>query len=344
MIPNSLLSFFFRIFAPMKKILIIRLSAIGDIVLTTPVVRCLKTQLDCEIHYITKPVNVPILEANPYISKIHVLKNDWSEMIKELKSENFDFIVDLHRNWRSLRIKLNLCKPSSTFKKCNLTKWKMVNLKRFFKQKLQVSHVVERYMETVKPLGITNDGKGLDYFIPEKDAGADVFVRAEIPSLFLENRYIAIAVGSKHTTKQIPIDKLIEICKNTNENFILLGDNNDMQKAETIIKAAGNNVFNACGMLNLNQSAAIVLHSKYLISGDTGLMHIAAALKKPVVSVWGSTVPEFGMYPYFPKNLEHLSKIVQVENLSCRPCSKLGYNKCPKKHFKCFRSDDNLFW
>ncbi|MCL2682727.1 MAG: glycosyltransferase family 9 protein [Bacteroidales bacterium] len=333
----------------MKKILIIRLSSIGDIVLTTPVVRCLKTQSDCEIHYLTKPANVPILEANPYISKIHVLKENWRKMIQELKAENFDFIVDLHRNLRSLRIKLSLQKPSSTFKKCNFTKWKMVHLKQFTKHKLHVSHVVERYMETVKPLGITYDGKGLDYFIPADTVAStplshrqyDTVVERSrnavlnIPSHFLENGYIAIAVGSRHATKQLPVENFVDICKNTNENFVLLGDNNDKQKAEAIVKSAENNVFNACGILNLNQSAAVVQHAKYLISGDTGLMHIAAALKKPVVSVWGSTVPEFGMYAYFPKGQEHLSRIVQVEGLPCRPCSKLGYDKCPKKHFKC---------
>ncbi len=315
----------------MKKILIIRFSSIGDIVLTTPVVRCLKLQSDCEIHYLTKAANRAILEANPYISKIHILKDDWNEMMQSLKAENFDFIIDLHKNLRSLRIKLNLRKPASTFKKCNFTKWKMVHLKRFTKHKLSVSHVVERYLETLKPFEITNDGKGLDYFIPEKETPVSTI----LPSCFLESGYIAIAVGSKHTTKQIPIEKLIDLCKNTTENFVLLGDNHDKQKSETIVKSTQSNVFDACGILSLNQSALVVQHAKYLISGDTGLMHIAAALKKPVVSVWGSTVPEFGMYAYFPKELKHLNKIVQTENLACRPCSKLGYDKCPKNHFKC---------
>jgi ADP-heptose:LPS heptosyltransferase len=273
---------------------------------------------------------VSILEANPYISKIHVLNSDWNEMIKSLKAENFDFIVDLHRNLRSLRLKLSLRKPSSTFKKCNFTKWLMVNGKWFGGRNLNVSHVVDRYMKTLKPLGITYDGKGLDYFIPEKEHD----ISNILPSYFLENGYVAIAVGSKHATKQLPVEKLLDICKNTNENFVLLGDNNDKQKSEIII---ANNVFNACGLLNLNQSAAVVQHAKYLISGDTGLMHIAAALKKPVVSVWGSTVPEFGMYAHFPKGMEHLNKIVQVENLACRPCSKLGYKQCPKKHFRCMK-------
>jgi ADP-heptose:LPS heptosyltransferase len=213
----------------------------------------------------------------------------------------------------------------------------MVHLKRFSKQKLQVSHVVDRYLETLKPLGITNDGKGLDYFIPKEENP----ISSILPTHFLENGYIAIAVGSRHTTKQLPIDKLIEICKDTAENFVLLGDKLDKQKAEIIVKSAPNNVFDACGILTLNQSALVIQHAKHLISGDTGLMHIAAALKKSVVSVWGSTVPEFGMYAYFPKGLEHLSKIVQVENLSCRPCSKLGYDVCPNKHFECMNFIDN---
>jgi ADP-heptose:LPS heptosyltransferase len=271
---------------------------------------------------------VPILEGNPYISKIHTLKDNWNEMMSELKSENFDFIVDLHRNLRSFQIKCGLRKPSSTVKKQNTVKWLMVNDKWFGGRNLKVSHIVERYMDTVKPLGVTYDGKGLDYFISEKYQG----ISNLIPTRFLENGFVAIAVGSKHFTKQIPIEKIMELCQNTSENFVLLGDNDDKQKSENIV---GANVFNACGILNLNQSAAVVQHSKYLTSGDTGLMHIAAALKKPIVSVWGSTVPEFGMYAFFPKGMEHLNTVVQVENLECRPCSKLGYAQCPKGHFKC---------
>ncbi len=317
----------------MKKILIIRFSSIGDIVLTTPVVRCLKTQTDCEIHYLTKPSNVPILQANPYIAKIHILQDDWQEMMRSLKAENFDFIVDLHRSLRSLRVKLNLRKPASTFKKCNFTKWRMIKLKAFSKRKLHVSHVVERYLKTVKTLGISNDGQGLDYFIPDSEKP----ISELIPSHFLKEGYVAIAVGSKHTTKQIPPETLLEFCKDSSANFVLLGDHLDRQKGEIIAKASNERVFNACGTLNLNQSAQVIQHTKYLITGDTGLMHIAAALKKPLVSVWGNTVPEFGMYAYFPAGMEHLSKIVQVENLPCRPCSKLGYNACPKGHFRCMK-------
>ena len=96
--------------------------------------------------------------------------------------------------------------------------------------------------------------------------------------------------------------------------------------------AIGNNVLNACGLYNITQSASIVKQSKVVISHDTGLMHIAAAFSKKIISVWGNTVPEFGMYPYQP---DPDSMIIQIENLKCRPCSKLGFKKCPKKHFRC---------
>ena len=114
--------------------------------------------------------------------------------------------------------------------------------------------------------------------------------------------------------------------------MILLGDGNDKIQGDQIVSAAGNNVLNACGLYNINQSASIVKQSKVVISHDTGLMHIAAAFGKKIISVWGNTVPEFGMYPYQP---DPDSRIIQVENLKCRPCSKLGFKKCPKKHFRC---------
>jgi ADP-heptose:LPS heptosyltransferase len=71
-------------------------------------------------------------------------------------------------------------------------------------------------------------------------------------------------------------------------------------------------------------------------------MHIAAALRKPIVSIWGNTIPEFGMYPYFPMNSAR-SVISEVKDLHCRPCSKLGFKKCPKQHFKCMMLQDEVF-
>lgn len=314
----------------MIKILIIRFSSIGDIVLTTPVIRNLKKQgEDIEIHYLTKKEYASILQNNPYIDKLHLFDKSISKISDELRKEHFDYVVDLHKNLRTKRIKMGLRSIAFEFDKVNLAKWLMVNLKI---NKLPNIHIVDRYINTVKFFIDKNDNKGLDYYIPENDF-VDV---SGFPENF-RNGYIAFAIGAQHFTKRLPKEKIISICKKISQPIILLGDNNDSIVANEINKSVGDNIFNACGKFNLNQSASIVEQSKLLITHDTGLMHIASALKKKVISVWGNTIPEFGMYPYFAGEG---SEIVQVENLNCRPCSKIGYRKCPKKHFKCMNDID----
>jgi ADP-heptose:LPS heptosyltransferase len=318
----------------MKKILIIRFSSIGDIVLTTPVIRCLKLQqAGTEIHYLSKKSFQSILENNPYITKVHTIEKDVKEIADALKQENFDHIVDLHNNLRSMHIKQILGKPATVFKKLNFRKWLLVN----FKIKVMPPvHVVDRYMQTVEKFGIKNDLKGLDYFIPGKD---EISIHT-FPSTH-QNGYIGFVIGAKHFTKQLPTEKIISICKKINQPIILLGGKEDAERGALISKAVGPTIYNACGMYNLNQSASIIRQASKIISHDTGLMHIAAAFKKEIISVWGNTVPAFGFAPYLPAPA---SKIVEMQGLSCRPCSKIGYAKCPKGHFKCMKEiDENAF-
>jgi ADP-heptose:LPS heptosyltransferase len=313
-----------------KKILIIRFSSIGDIVLTTPVIRCLKTQLpDVEIHYLTKRSFKGILEQNPNITKIHTIEKNVSEIISDLKNENFDLVVDLHNNIRSIQVKRALGKRSSSFKKLNFRKWLLVNFKI---NTMPSKHIVDRYLQTVKQLGVTNDNKGLDYFI----APSDEVNIASLP-LSHQNGYIGFVIGAKHYTKQLPTEKIISICKKINQPIILLGGKEDIERAIKIEKEVGSIIFNACGKFNLSQSASLVKQSTKIISHDTGLMHIAAAFKKEIISVWGNTVPEFGFTPYLP---DERSRIVEVKDLPCRPCSKIGYSECPEDHFKCMREID----
>ncbi|MBK7183317.1 MAG: glycosyltransferase family 9 protein [Bacteroidetes bacterium] len=318
----------------MKKILIIRFSSIGDIVLTTPVIRCIKEQKpEIEIHYLTKKSFKGILEHNPYLSKIHTIEKDINEIATELKQENFDYVIDLHNNLRSLQTKRIIGKPSSSFKKLNFKKWMLVNLKI---NNMPAMHVVDRYLETAAALGIKNDLKGLDYFIPTKD---EVQLQS-LPSTH-QNGYIGFVIGAKHFTKQLPTEKIIAICKKLNQPIVLLGGKEDKERAIKIEKAVGSNIYNACGNYNLNQSASLIKQAKKIITHDTGLMHIAAAFKKEIISVWGNTVPAFGFTPYLP---DSKSKIVEVKNLACRPCSKIGHDKCPKGHFKCMMEiDENEF-
>ncbi|RLD69838.1 MAG: glycosyl transferase [Bacteroidetes bacterium] len=314
----------------MVKFLIIRFSSIGDIVLTTPVVRNLKKQIEnAEIHYLTKKQYAGILETNPYVDKVHVLDESFSELIPKLRAEYYHYVIDLHKNLRTLRVKRALRNTSFSFNKINWEKWLMVNLKI---NKLPNLHIVDRYLDTVKVFIEENDLKGLDYFIPQKDE-VDI---TSLPENF-HTGYIAFAIGAQHATKKLPNEKIISICKKINKPIVLLGDKNDLNIAENIVGAVGNNIHNACGKYNLNQSASIVKQAKLVITHDTGLMHIAAAFKKKIISVWGNTIPEFGMYPYL--SVEG-SEIIEVKGLKCRPCTKIGFSKCPKKHFKCMDDID----
>jgi ADP-heptose:LPS heptosyltransferase len=314
----------------MKKILIIRFSSIGDIVLTTPVIRCLKLQQPgTEIHFLSKKSFQSLLENNPHITKVHTIEKDVKEITDVLKKENFDYVVDLHNNLRSMHIKRLLGKPAATFKKLNFKKWLLVNFKI---NRMPALHVVDRYMQTVEKFGVKNDRMGLDYFIPKKD---EVDVHA-FPVTH-QNGYIGFVIGAKHFTKQLPTEKIISICKKINQPIILLGGKEDAERGELISKAVGLTIYNACGAYNLNQSASIIRQATKIISHDTGLMHIAAAFKKEIISVWGNTVPAFGFTPYLPAPA---SRIIEVKGLSCRPCSKIGYDHCPKGHFKCMKEID----
>lgn len=313
------------------KFLIIRFSSIGDIVLTTPVIRCLKQQFEgnIEIHYLTKHIYIPLLEFNPYIDQLHGIVENISEIRHDLIAENFDYIIDLHKNIRTLKVKRMLNVPQFSFDKLNWEKWIMVNFKI---DKLPRIHIVDRYLDTLREWNIVNDNKGLDFFIGEDDFVVD------LPDEF-NNGYIAISVGATYATKTLPKEKLRSLVQIINKPVILLGGKEDIDKADFIGKDLVSPVLNGCGKYRINQSAYLLKNANVVITHDTGLMHIASAFNKPMVSIWGNTIPEFGMYPYM-REFPERSKIFEINNLKCRPCSKLGYNKCPKKHFKCMEIID----
>ena len=319
-------------FIDLYKFLIIRFSSIGDIVLTTPVIRCLKQQLPgAEVHYLTKKGFASILQPNPYIDELHLLEDDLQKTIGLLRAEKFDYIIDLHHNLRTLRVKIGLGLKSYSFDKLNTAKWLMTNLKV---NRLPAIHIVDRYLATLEAFGVKNDGKGLDFFIPEKD-------RINTESLPKSHRrgYIGLVIGATFATKQLPVEKLNELCRLINYPIILLGGPTDKETGEKLA-LTHSNAFNACGKFSLAQSADILRQAEMVITHDTGLMHIAAAFQKPVISIWGNTVPEFGMGAYFGTATGPLSAVFEVKNLSCRPCSKIGYKKCPKGHFNCMQLQD----
>lgn len=313
------------------KILIIRFSSIGDIVLTTPVVRCLKQQLpNLELHYVTSNKFKAVLAQHPLIDQLHFIEND--TIAEKLKAEQFDWVIDLHHNIRSIKLSKAINAPVKRFFKANIEKWLYVNLKI---NKLPKEHIVERYLATVAHLGVKNDNQGLDYYLP------DVNIDTERLPAFYENGYVGFVIGGAHETKCLPADKIANILnKLQQENVILLGGPDDVAKAKQVLSfTTHKNVFNACGKFNLDESAWLVKQATRIITHDTGLMHIAAAFNKPIISVWGNTVPEFGMYPYLQENApEHT--MIEVKGLACRPCSKIGHKKCPRGHFKCMNKID----
>ncbi len=316
----------------MKKVLVIRFSSIGDIVLTTPVIRAIRKQTHAEIHLLTKTAYADIYRSNPNIFKVHTIDPDKQQTISHLLKEGFDHIVDLQKNLKSYRIKRRLHVQTSSFPKLNRKKWMLVNFKLNRMPKL---HIVDRYFEAVKKLGVKNDGQGLEYYIPARDEVSP----SEISNQLCQP-YIAYAIGGQHFTKIMPPEKIASIVSRLSLPVVLLGSASDKQSAETILKSSTHTkLINQCGRLNLNQSASIIQQAAVVICHDTGLMHIAAAFNKPIVSIWGNTVPELGMYPYMPLNNQAFH-IAEVKGLSCRPCSKIGFQKCPKKHFKCMLYQD----
>ncbi len=312
------------------KILIVRFSSIGDVVLTTPVIRALKDQLkDVEIHYLTKKPFLQLLDNNPALDRVHTFDRSINEVVEELKKERFDVMIDLHHNLRSLQLKLKLKVKSYSFPKLNIEKWLLVRFKR---RKMPNIHIIDRYFLAVKPLGVVNNNKLCELHIPQEH-------KVDTEQLFgvSPHSYICMAIGAQFATKRMPLNKLKEIIETIDLPIVLSGGPTDKELADALLQAfPEKKIISAVGTFSLLQSADIVRQAKVLLSNDTGLMHIATCFKVPIVSVWGNTVPELGMYPYYPDNKE-LYSIHEVKDLSCRPCSKIGFQACPKQHFKCMQ-------
>jgi ADP-heptose:LPS heptosyltransferase len=305
------------------KILVIRFSSMGDIIYTTPVVRCLKKQLNgAEIHFITKPAFKYIYDNNPYVDKLLLLKPNLSETISDIKAEGYDYIIDLHNNLRTAIIKLRTGIKSSTYKKQTIRKW--LSLK-FNLKLVPPVHLVGRYLKAVAFLNVTNDNQPIDYYIK-----ASHQLDKLLPASHQQD-YVAFVIGATHFTKRMPNEKIISICNVIDKPVVLLGGNDVKDNGDIIATAIGGEIYNACGITSLDESVFLVSKAAKVIGFDTGLTHIAEAFNVPIVSVWGGTVPELlGVQPYKVKEV-----LVAGIELPCRPCSKFGLPACPLGHFKC---------
>jgi len=308
-----------------KKILIIRFNSIGDIVLTSPVSEALNAA-GYEVHYLVKSLFASLLKSNPNITKVWELKSDLNETIHELKKIEFFAVVDLHNNLRSSKVKRALSIKSYTFKKPRIKYFLLTKFGMKFKPE---PHIVNRFLYVIEPLiGKVENVNTSFYFDP---------VKSNFDFKVLPENFMAIAVGAAFKTKMIPTHKLIQLIDESTLNVVLIGGPADCERAHKIVSKTKRKIINLVGEISISDSAKVIQNCQMLVSGDTGMMHIGAALNVPMVNVFGSTHPILGYTPFYG-NSENKSVIIQNPDLSCRPCTKQGSDACPKGHFKCMNS------
>jgi ADP-heptose:LPS heptosyltransferase len=310
------------------RLLFIRFSAIGDIVLASPALRCAKQQIPgVEIHFLTKKSMKAVSEANPYVDQFHYFDKDLSATIQELKACNFDYIIDLHKNLRTLRIRLSLGVPYLSYNKLSVEKFLLT---KFQVNRMADRHISMRSVDTLAPLGVSYDGKGLDYFVP-----SDV-----IQPVFFPEGYVALVIGASYATKKLPLDSLKVLCSQIPHPIVLVGGKEEVADGETLALLDPTRIVNTCGTYSLHESALIVSKARLVISHDTGMLYIACAFEKNVIAIWGATSPALQVEPLMSDDSK--AQVFQsiVPDLTCQPCSNFGTKTCPKGHFSCMKQQD----
>ena len=270
--------------------------------------------------------------ANPYIDRFHYYDHNINDLINELKKENFDYIIDLHKNFRSYRIRRALRVKTFSYKKQSVQKFLLTKLHVNW---MSGRHISLRSLDAVNALGVKDDGKGLDYFIPKESE-----IRNEDLPLPHQLGYIALVIGASYYTKKLPVEKLKELCGQISYPVILVGGPEDHSEGEEVASTDPVKIYNACGKFNLNESADIIRKSKLVISHDTGMQYIASAFQKKILAVWGGTSPKLDVEPFYGSATLTRHKNFIVPSLSCQPCSNYGTRSCPKGHFKCMLDQD----
>ena len=275
----------------------------GDIVLTTPVIRALNQQLKAKIDFLTKPQYVSLLESNTYINRIFSL----NDKVDFLQKNKYDYVVDLQNNLRSWQIRSKIQTKSFVFNKKTLRRYLLI----YFGIDLLKNHVVDRYFATVASLNVVNDNQGLDFNVSSSVK----------PEFNTSQSYIAWCIGGTHNPKKLSAKQITQVVSKLKIPVVLLGGNNDLDIAKEIINNEEcKSVYNFCGKLSVQESSYLIKESKMLLTNDTGMMHIASALKMPIISFWGCTKPSLGFTPYMtdPSSIKIISK------RSAKPCSKHG--------------------
>jgi ADP-heptose:LPS heptosyltransferase len=302
----------------MKRILIIRFSSLGDIILSFPLINALKKEYpDSEIHYLTKAAYKSIVEMNTSVSKVIVFEGQGlSELKTEIKSNGYDVVLDIHKNFRSVLLTLFSGLKVKRYNKETIKKFLLVRFKiNLFKE------IIPVYLKYIKAVGKEFSEK-YKVFTPSK-LRFDEIKRYEFD-------YITVAPSSRHFTKTYPKEKFAVLIRSLASKVVLVGDNSEKDKeiCSYIEKETG--AINLCGKLAYNELANVLYNSEYVITNDSAILHFSEALGKKVRAIFGSTVKEFGFFPQMENSV-----VFENNNLKCRPCTHIGLPACPLGHFKC---------
>jgi lipopolysaccharide heptosyltransferase II len=322
-----------------ENILIARLSSIGDIILTTPLVRCVRLKYpDARISFLVKKKFASLVINNPHINEVLTYndsagKSELARITREIKHKRFDWFIDIHKSLRTSYIRLNIRFPELTsYNKRILLRTLLIRLgiNRF----KSVKPVYLKYFEAVESQGVEYDNLGTEVFFSTGDAlFVDTLLHTE--GFSEKKKLIVICPGASFANKQWLPDRFAEVADslrcNTDNKIVLLGGPADVTLCDGIISQMKSNAVNFAGKLSLLQSAALLKKSSLVITNDSGMMHLAQSQKRPVVAIFGATSRELGFFP-LPEN----STVVEKE-LTCRPCTHKGLNHCPKKHFNCMK-------
>ncbi|MBM4175384.1 MAG: lipopolysaccharide heptosyltransferase II [Ignavibacteria bacterium] len=312
-----------------KKILVIRLSSLGDILLTSPLLKSLSAAYEnCLIDFLLKPQFAQAVESSPHINEvIYYQKNELRTIRKKIENSSYDYVIDLQNNFRTRRLLRRSSIKVFRFQKPTVKKFLLVNLKvNLLKDKTSIA---QRYIDSF-PL-VKGEKLELEFHYPE---GKDEEANLLSTGIFVDRLIIGICPGSKHFTKRYPAEyfsKLINELSQLSYSIFLFGGKED---SKVCSKLAGQNprVNNFQNENDLYLTAALMKKCSAVISNDSALMHLACSLDIPTLAIFGSTVAEFGFFP-----LGNKSVLIENINLNCRPCTHIGRNECPKGHFKCMK-------
>lgn len=322
-----------------EKILLLRLSAIGDLVLTSPLVRALRRRFPhARIDFVIKKNFAELMAHNPHLSAVHCVEPEQGfkgleQLGRQLHQARYDLVLDLHRNFRTSFL-ARLCGAAriERYRKHILRRWLFVKFKAATMQR--IPSVAQRYLQTAAFLNLPVDDAHTElYWQAEHEAEARrVLLQAGWQA---EQPLICLAPGAGYFTKRWPVAYFAEIAReiaSTFKNFAvaILGGRQDRELGQYIREHNHAELLDLTGACSLLASAAIIKRSRLVLANDSGLMHIAEAVGTPVLALFGSTTRELGFFPQ-----RATSRVLEQLNVECRPCSHLGFHACPARHFRC---------